>query len=62
MSKPKKHDEERSEEGGGINPPNNPCNACKDGLVMGGSVYCSVDGRFHPLNDNLTCKSFIQRR
>jgi hypothetical protein len=57
MNEFQKHENEEE-----ANPQNNLCNACKEGLVMGGSVYCSIDGRFHPSNDNLACKSFVARR
>jgi len=38
----------------------NACCECKEGGVFGGSVYCSIDGRFHPKRDNLACRSFIR--
>jgi len=39
---------------------NNACCDCKEGGVFGESVYCSIDGRFHPKRDDLACRSFIR--
>jgi hypothetical protein len=39
----------------------NNCCDCKEGGIFGDSVYCSIDGRFHPLRDDFTCKSFVQK-
>ena len=44
---------------GGDDLKNNACCECKEGYVFGEDVYCSIDGRFHPLRDNLLCKSFV---
>ena len=49
--------ETQKEEGANIK--NNDCCNCKEGCVLGGSVYCSIDGRFHPLRGGLICKKFI---
>ena len=37
----------------------NDCCNCMEGCVFGENVYCSLDGRFHQLHDNIICKSFI---
>jgi hypothetical protein len=39
----------------------NNCCECKEGCFFGKNVYCSIDGHFHPMYDNLSCKSFIHR-
>jgi len=43
-------------------PESNACCECKEGGVFGESVYCSIDGRFHPKQDDLACRSFIRRK
>lgn len=40
---------------------NNACCNCKEGCILGENVYCSLDGRFHPLDDKLTCNRFIPK-
>ena len=40
----------------------NNCCDCIEGCVLGEKVYCSYDGRFHPLRDTLECNKFICRR
>jgi len=42
-----------------VNLKNNDCCDCMEGYVLGENVYCSIDGRFHPLCGNLICKKFI---
>jgi len=49
---------EKNEEGGHEN---NTCRDCKEGCIFGENVYCNIDGRFHPLRDNFTCKWFIPK-
>jgi len=43
-------------------PGGHACSNCKEGFITGNSVYCSIDGRFHPLYDNYTCKRFIPKQ
>ena len=51
----------KTQEKGIINLKSNDCCNCKEGCVLGKNVYCSLDGRFHPLRDNITCKKFIPK-
>ena len=46
---------------GGDDLQSNNCSNCKEGCILGKSVYCNLDGRFHPLYDNFKCKSFISK-
>ena len=52
------HDKVNPNEKGANNLEENDCCECKEGCVLGETVYCSIDGRFHPLRDNCLCKSF----
>lgn len=40
---------------------NNACCECNEGCIFGKRVYCNIDGRFHPLYDNIARKSFISK-
>ena len=41
---------------------NNNCSQCKEGIILGEKVYCGVDGRFHPLSDELECKRYLGKK
>jgi len=56
-----KQNETKYQEKGGVDLKNNSCCDCKEGCVLGDKVYCSLDGRFHSLRDDLVCKSFIRK-
>ena len=42
-------------------PPQKACFSCKEGTRFGKRVYCSMDGRFHPLQDKVHCKYFVPK-
>ena len=41
---------------------NNTCITCREGLLMGDSVYCSVDGRFISLANIPSCINYIAKK
>ena len=49
----------KTQEEGDINQKNNECCDCKEGCILGENIYCSIDGRFHPLRGKITCGKFI---
>ena len=40
----------------------NACINCIEGHQFDDSVYCNIDGCFHPPYDNLTCKRFKPKK
>ena len=46
----------------GVEKTQTDCVDCSEGCVLGKRVYCSIDGRFHPMRDNSVCRSFIPRK
>lgn len=40
----------------------NSCSNCREGLIMGNDVYCSLYGCFRPLYENYKCKDFIPKK